>query len=63
MRTLASWYVDVREMLQPTTGDKLDFGTSSAVKSVIAILAPALTSPLFASFQAIIEMFSGGMAS
>lgn len=66
---LTGWYQDVKRYRadpantaggQKQDADKLEFGVSSAVTSIIAILAPALTSPLFASFKAILEMVAGG---
>ena len=69
---LAAWYEDVKayRLLAPAPAanaqkqdaDKLEFGLSSAIASIIAILAPALTSPLFASFKAVVDMFPGSKA-
>lgn len=64
---LMGWSADVKGYRkasatggQEQDADKLEFGLSSMVTSIIAILLPALTSPLFASFKAIIEMFAAG---
>ncbi|MCK1654432.1 hypothetical protein IVA88_23730 [Bradyrhizobium sp. 149] len=61
---LTGWYRDVKRYRDSTDQkqdpDKLEFGVPAAVTSIIAILGPALTSPLFASFKAIIEMVAGG---
>lgn len=66
---LAGWYLDVRRYrLDPATpaagqkqdADKLEFGIPAAVTSILAILGPALTSPVFATFKAIAEMLAQG---
>jgi hypothetical protein len=65
---LAGWYLDVRRYrLDPANAiadqkqgpDKLEFGIPAAVTSIIAILGPALTSPVFATFKTIVEMLAG----
>ncbi|WIW43589.1 hypothetical protein ML401_18870 [Bradyrhizobium sp. 62B] len=62
---LAGWYWDVKRYRgdpanAPVAGsketDKLQFATSATVSSILAILAPALTSPVFASLKALIDL-------
>ncbi|AWM00813.1 hypothetical protein [Bradyrhizobium amphicarpaeae] len=62
---LAGWYLDVRRYrltpaFQKQDADKLEFGIPAAVTSILAILGPALTSPVFATFKTIAEMLAGG---
>ncbi|WP_445221765.1 hypothetical protein ACKWRH_18580 [Bradyrhizobium sp. Pa8] len=66
---LVGWYQDVkRYRLDPANmsagqrqdADKLEFGIPAAVTSIIAILGPALTSPVFTTFKGIVEMVAGG---
>jgi hypothetical protein len=65
---LVGWLEDVRRFrLSPEFSathpkhdlGKLDFAISGATANIIAILAPALTSPLFSSLSAIIDLFAG----
>ncbi|MHC2619939.1 hypothetical protein ACVIW2_001971 [Bradyrhizobium huanghuaihaiense] len=64
---LAGWYQDVKRYRLDTPPaaagqkqDALDFGVPAAVTSILAILGPALTSPVFVTFKAIVEMLVGG---
>ncbi|MGY8631368.1 hypothetical protein RAD15_02595 [Bradyrhizobium sp. 14AA] len=69
---LAGWYQDVKRYRldappapagQKQDADKLDFGVPAAVTSTLAILGPALTSPVFVTFKGIVEMIAGGKGS